>query len=284
MSTLTDEEAAILRQYEGNVDDLLAEPTVTPAPVEPPKVEPPKVEASAEPPKEEPASEPAPAPAEPPAEPAPAEEELAPDRLALLPTPDLSRAQEQLDAIKNEKAKLEQQFDDGEIDAKTFRSKTDDLNDAKTALLVSIKQAEFASTANASSVEVTWMSLVDGYRSSNAELRDPKSELAKQWDREVKMLGALPENGNKPMEWFLKEGHRRAKLMVPGAAQPKGPTAADRQSAPPPKQSLADVPSAVPADANGADEFAQIDALEGEAKERAFARLTPEQRMRYLTA
>ena len=284
MSTLTAEEQAILKEHDGSVDSLLADPpseikaaepaAPAPAPAATPAAEPPKVAeapAAAEAPKtEEPAKAATAAPAE------------IPERLAVLPVPDVSRADEMLNAIAAEKDRLEKQFDDGEIDARALRRGLDDLNRRETMVLVDVKNAQFAAQANTNSTETQWMTLVDQYRTANTELLDPKSEFSQEWDRNVRMLAALDENADKPMGWFLREAHRRARVLLAQTEPAKtGPTAADRQTLAAPK-TLADVPAAAPADANGLDEFANIDRLTGLDQERAFARLTPEQRERYL--
>ena len=102
------------------------------------------------------------------------------------------------------------------------------------------------------------------------------------FNRFLKTLGVDPANEDKDAPWFLTEAHRSAKAYLGIAAKAAAPAVAERgvdKSTLPP--TLSRVPPAADATIAG-DEFAGLNALRGEARQRAIARLTPEQEERWL--
>ena len=108
----------------------------------------------------------------------------------------------------------------------------------------------------------------------------------------VKALGNDEANADKPMAWFLAEGHKRVQALhgAPVAAptptpKPAADAVAAARAARTPNvdaapKTLAQVPGADgPGDVGG--EFAHLDSLEGDQLEAAIARMTPAQREKY---
>jgi hypothetical protein len=232
-----------------------------------------------------------PAKAEPAKDPAVAEPAaVAPqaDRIALLPDiHNLEQANQQLHAIEQARGVLEKRFDDGEIDAKQLNREMAKLSRYENNIDIAIAQSKFTAAANVQTVQSTWEGLHRDYRSKHPELVENKA-LEEEWDYAVKTLAQNKKNEDKPMSWFLEEGHRRA-CAVLGTAAPAASTKAtpakqatpeDRKSAEAP-QTLMSTPAATPSE-TGQGEFAHIDQLSGVAQERAHAKLSPEQYDRYL--
>lgn len=112
------------------------------------------------------------------------------------------------------------------------------------------------------------------------------------FDRWIKQLAMDPDNAQKDGSWFLSEAHEMVKTqyrIADTAAPKKAPAAeapktragkAPNTSNLPP--TLARLPAASEADTGDEGEFAHIERLSGIERERALARMTPEQEDRYL--
>lgn len=105
-------------------------------------------------------------------------------------------------------------------------------------------------------------------------------------DQFVKALANDPKNEDKGMDWFLQEAHKRVRalhgLTEPGR-KPETPAEANRRRAPDLKSIPANLSQVPGGDGPGdvAGEFAEIDGLEGDEFEDAYARLTPAQKQRF---
>lgn len=53
-----------------------------------------------------------------------------------------------------------------------------------------------------------WRRMVEAYIDSHPYLREPK--ILSLLDKHVKALGADQNNNHRPLEWFLREGHKNA--------------------------------------------------------------------------
>ena len=113
-------------------------------------------------------------------------------------------------------------------------------------------------------------------------------------DAALKTVSAMPENATKSYAWMLREADRIARAMVNAprksaeapAAQAPAPTpakpkpTADRTKTTPVPVTLASLPAA--GQESVESEFAYIDNLSGVEREKAIAKLKPEEYERYL--
>ena len=203
-------------------------------------------------------------------------------------------AAEQIKALKAEEKAAFKQLMDGEIDSDAYQvirerveSETDDL---KTKALT----ASIFNQANAQAAEQTakaeWnRSEAASFAAFKAEGLDYKAKpaLLAAYNTNLKALGADPKNENRDAPWFLTEAHRLTKADLGFAptpapqvkkAVPNGRNGVDLSELPP---TLRNVPVAATGSVN-ADEFAHMRNLEGIELERAHARLTNDQRDRWM--
>lgn len=222
-------------------------------------------------------------------EPAPAKTEhndLAPSYQAELP----ADYQGRVDAMKADKAALQQKFRDGDIEFDDYNAELDKLNEQADELKAIKLKATISSEMNQQSAQQEWDRTINSFTGDVAKEVDYLKDPVKQQDLDafVKALAANPANGEKSMRWFLDEAHKRVLALhdIKPAATPKNDGAKpdpkkDRKApvdaAP---KTLAQVPgSDGPGDVAG--EFADLDSLEGMELEQAIARMTPAQRERY---
>jgi len=222
-------------------------------------------------------------------EPAPAEPKASAYRAVLPEDYDA-----QVKTLNEETSALGQKFRAGEIEFEDYETqqaallqRRDDLREIKI-------KAEIASEMGAQSAENEWMATVNSFVSATAKAEgiNYATDTEKQADLDlfVKRLAESSANNDKPMRWFLEEAHKRVKALH-GIATPEKKQ--DDQVSPKPLQrkapteaipkTLAQVPgSDGPGDV--ADEFANLDNLEGLELEDALRKMTPEQRERYAMA
>lgn len=203
----------------------------------------------------------------------------------------------QLKTLKERDAELRQKYKDGEIDIDERDEGLSGLTEEREALLVARTKAEISQEMSAQSAQQQWQNTVnramaDFAKPENGGIDYRKDEAkAADLDQFVKVLANRAENNDKPMEWFLSEAHKRVqalhgvKVLEPDAKRKSMDDAMAKRK--PPVESVPKNLSQVPGgDGPGdvASEFADIDALEGQALEDALARMTPAQRSRYLAA
>ena len=141
------------------------------------------------------------------------------------------------------------------------------------------------------SAQEAWTGTINGFMDDAAKngemgMVDYRKDEAKQRDLDamVRALAAAPGNENKPMRWFLEEGHRRV-VALHGIATTKKPADLHRRpDASAVVTSLADVPGGAGDADPVSDEFAELDKLEGLDYERALGRLSEDKRAQYLRA
>lgn len=205
--------------------------------------------------------------------------------------------QARVDALNERATAIRKQFKEGEIDLDTFDAKNAELQTERDDLVVLRAKAEISTDMTKQSAEDAWRNTITTFfhtvKTSGGT--DYMTDEARRNDLDlfVKALGNDEANADKPMAWFLAEGHKRVQALHGEAApapkpagdgKPKDPVAEARQRRTPnmetaPK-SLAQVPGADgPGDVGS--EFAHLDALEGDALEAAIARLSPAQREKY---
>lgn len=238
------------------------------------------------------AAAPAPAPAaEDDADPEPAPAPAAVPRYeAQLP----SNYDDQIKALKDRDAELRQKFKDGEIDIDERDAGLSELSEQREQLLVLRAKAEISQEMTQQTAQQSWQTEINKFvaRAAKDDGLDYRKDPAKaaDWDQFVRILAAKPENNDKPMDWFLAEAHRRVQALhglTPKAdgGQRRDPVADAVAKRKPPidaaPKNLSQVPGGDgPGDVTG--EFADIEALEGQAYEDAIARMSPAQREKFL--
>ena len=149
-------------------------------------------------------------------------------------------------------------------------------------------RATMSAEMQAQSAQQAWNSTINGFLEDAAKnpalgIVDYRQDKAKQADLDafVRALGAAPGNEDKPMRWFLEEGHRRV-VALHGVATTKKPADVQRKpDASAVVTNLADVPGGAGDADPVSDEFAELDKLTGLDYERALAGMSEEKRERY---
>lgn len=239
-----------------------------------------------------PAPEPAPAAADGDADPEPEPAPAAPRYEAQLP----SDYDDQIKGLKDRDAELRQKFKDGEIDIDERDAGLAALSEQREQLLVARAKAEISQEMTQQTAQQSWQTEINRFvaRAAKDDGIDYRKDPAKaaDWDQFVRILAARPEHSDKSMDWFLAEAHKRVQALhglAPKAAEagqgkvdPVADAVAKRKppigAAP---RNLSQVPgSDGPGDVGS--EFADVEALEGQAYEDAIARMSPAQREKFL--
>ena len=197
---------------------------------------------------------------------------------------------DQVSTLNNDMAELANQLRSGDIEFDEYNAKQSELL-AKRDELNAIKlKADIASDMGAQTVEQEWAFTVDRFVKATAkdEGINYATDAAKQADLDmfVKAIASVEANANKPMEWFLQEAHKRVKALH-GVEQKQEEDPKPKQKRNTPVATIPKTLAQVPGgDGPGdvADEFANLDGLEGVQLEDAIARMTPAQRERYAQA
>lgn len=199
--------------------------------------------------------------------------------------------EEKLNGLTQESMELAKQFKEGDLEFDEYNQKISDINARRDELNTVRIKAEIAAEMNSQSLEQQWVGTVKNFNARVAKEVDYAKDEAKAGDLDtfVKALADKPENADKPMSWFLEEGHRRVKALhgiadVKTAGGDKQTSQGEPAKRKPPvdaaPKTLAQVPgSDGPGDLAG--EFADLDNLEGMELEQAIARMSPAQRERY---
>lgn len=195
----------------------------------------------------------------------------------------------QIKSLKERDAELRQQFKDGEIDIDERDAGLAELADQREQLVVQRAKAEISQEMAQQNAAQQWQATVNTFMARAAKEAggfDYRKDTAKAEDLDtfVKMLANKQENADKPMDWFLSEAHKRVQALH--GVTPRRETVADATARRKPPvdaapRTLAQVPgSDGPGDVAG--EFADIEALDGEAYEDAIARMSKTQRDKFL--
>ncbi len=206
---------------------------------------------------------------------------------------------EQVQGLAGEEAALKAKFKAGELEFEEFDTQRSDIQTRRDALNRAQVKAEIGQEMTTQSAEQQWRYSINRFMASAAKEEggiDYAADAEKNADLDgfVRMLAGKPENNDKSMDWFLSESHRRVKALhgittAPAPAPaPPDPKAALAKAKEDRKVDIAGAPATLaqvpggdgPGDVAG--EFADLDALEGEALEAAIARMAPVARDRYL--
>ncbi|MDO6385587.1 hypothetical protein [Uliginosibacterium sp. 31-12] len=189
---------------------------------------------------------------------------------------------------------LERKFRDGEIEFDEYKSQ----DRAVSNQLEQIRAAELKAHIYADQQQQTatqeWQFQVRQFmkqaKSTDCIDYNADAKLQKDLDFMIKALANDPDNAERDAEFFLAEAHKRVLALrgiAPKAAKADPAAEANRSRKPPvdsiPK-TVGDLPGSSDSDDVGGGEFAHIDKLSGEKYEQALAKLTDEQRARYLAS
>lgn len=202
---------------------------------------------------------------------------------------------DQVKALATEESDLKAKFKTGEIDFDEFEVQRAELLTKREELTLARAKAEISQEMTQQSAQAQWQntinrSMVEFAKPENGGIDYRKdADKAADLDQFVKVLANREENADKPMDWFLTEAHKRVKALhglataapkVDPAEAIKAANAARKPPVGSAPATLAQVPGGDgPGDVAG--EFADIDALEGEALEAAIAKLSPVQREKW---
>ena len=201
---------------------------------------------------------------------------------------------DQVKQLATQEADLKAKFKSGEIDFDEFDLQRGELLSKREELTLARAKAEISQEMTQQTAQTQWKNTIDRFVSSAAKEAggiDYRKDTEKQADLDqfVKVLAHRDENADKPMDWFLTEAHKRVKALhglataapkVDPAEAIKAASAARKPPVSAAPATLAQVPGGDgPGDVAG--EFADIDALDGEALEMAIAKLSPVQREKW---
>lgn len=187
-----------------------------------------------------------------------------------------------------QEADIRAKFKTGELEIEAYEEQRDAILKQREILNTARVKAEISQEMREQSAQNEWQNQIKSFMAAAAKNDgiDYSKDQAKSADLDlfVKTLANNPANADKSGDWFLAEGHKRVMALhgVAPSAQPaaKAPPASrvpPLKSAP---KTLAQVPGGDgPGDV--ADEFAQLDALEGNDLEAAIAKMTPAQREKF---
>lgn len=215
-------------------------------------------------------------------------------------------AEARIAEINTERTQLFEQHENGDIADAEFYAKLEELADEKMALLIAQNNAKTVQSINEQNQERDQRSAEQQWEDAQAafygregnDIFDPSNKehkpvLFSALNGEVQRLSGMEENAGRSFDWLLDTAaaNVRAELAIvqAGRTKPEDKPATKPEDKPAkPKKTvkarnapttLGDAPVA---EANEPDEFADIDELEGMEIEQAVARMTPEQRRRFL--
>lgn len=199
-------------------------------------------------------------------------------------------AKEQIAALKTEESEAFKQLMEGEMDSGAYKEIKDRTEAAIDELKTKALTASIFEQANAQNAEQTaraeWTKAeTQAFNSFKTDGLDYKAKpsLLAAYNTNLKALGSDPKNENRDALWFLAEAHRLTKddLGIVSTAKKSTPTPPNRVDPAELPPTLRSVPVAATGAVN-ADEFAHLRNLDGLELERAHARLTNDQRDRWM--
>jgi hypothetical protein len=222
------------------------------------------------------------------AEPAPSKATAAPAYKAELP----EDFDDQMASLKTQEDELRTKFKAGDMELDDYESQRDAIIAQRSDLDRLKVKAEISQEMTQQSAATQWRNEVDtlfaaALKPENGGIDYAKdTEKGEDLDQFVKTLAKNPANADKPMDWFLQQGHKRV-LALHGVELAK-PEVKEEVRKPasrtPPLAAAPKTLSQVPGGDGPGDvgsEFAHLDSLEGDALEAAIARMTPAQREKF---
>lgn len=193
-------------------------------------------------------------------------------------------AEARLKDIADQKESLLTQFDDGDITAREYQKKLDELSRQERNIELDLREAQLAAKLEAQRAQNDWISTCNSFIEANPIYKD-NQRLYRALDQEVRDLAAKPETANWSGQKFLEEAHKElAKAFnLPAANGSKPSSKRPTDNLPP---NLAKVPAADVNDTDGG-QYAVLDRLANTdpiAYEEALARMPQAARDAYMAA
>lgn len=187
--------------------------------------------------------------------------------------------------IKQAKADLREQLNNGDIDLDQYEAKKDEISEAETTLRIKQSAAENAAKQNAHLDAERWKWEQEQFfgEKRNAIYQDKFVMAA--LNAAVIDLANDPKNASQKGTFFLNEADRiiRERFNIGNQQVKQGDKLNRKPDLSKIPKTLGDLPSAAIEDADGG-EFSHLDKLTGMDLERALAKLSPEQVERYRIA
>lgn len=196
--------------------------------------------------------------------------------------------------IESAQDELEKKFREGEIDFETYKASERKLSGQLQQIRDAELQARIYADQQAQTAQQEWIWNVKQFKrqakKNDGIDYDSDEKLNKDLDVMIRALASDPDNASKGADYFLEEAHKRV-LVLRGIAPKRAAKADDAKAEAnaarkPPTESIpktvGDIPGGGDPSDTGTSEFAALDKLTGEAFERALAKLSAEQRSRYL--
>lgn len=192
-------------------------------------------------------------------------------------------AEARLKDIADQKEALLTQFDDGDITAREYQKKLDELSKQERSIELDLREAQLAIKMEAQRAQNDWIATCNAFIEANPVYKE-NARLYRALDQEVKDLAAKEETANWSGQKFLEEAHKElAKAFNLPAANNTKSAKRPTDNLPP---NLAKVPAADVNDTDGG-QFAVLDRLANTdplAYEEALARMPQAQRDAYMAA
>lgn len=195
-------------------------------------------------------------------------------------------------AIEAEEAEITSKFESGEIEAAEYVRETRRIANERGELDIIRAKSELADEMTRQAATEKWQRQVHKFvldvKATDGFDYRASEEAWVELDSMVKTLAGNPAHANKSPKWFLENAHKAVKAIHGIAEKPSPAVKNDKPASRKPPiekapKTLAHVPGGDgPGDV--ADEFADLDNMEGDALEFAVARMTPAQRERYLSS
>lgn len=192
---------------------------------------------------------------------------------------------DQVKAVDDDFKALAKEFKDGNLDTDDYDARLADLNQRRRDLDRQQIKVELLGDINAQNEQQSRAWTADQFAAKVKSEIDYQKDTAKVADFVAfsSRIESDPANAGKPFEWVLQEAHKRVCLLhgIQNVPQKTIKEAKAGRKPPPVPQTLANVPGA---DGQGdiASEFVDLDGLEGLELETAIAKMTHQQRDRYL--
>lgn len=190
--------------------------------------------------------------------------------------------------ISQEHKALRQKFSDGDIDLDEYEAQREQLDDQRLEIKGALLEARIAQKHTTQALQSYWETERTAFveRADNALYKSSAGKAA--FNEAVQRLARIPENANQPASYFLREADKivREELGIVRAekkvVRKTGERAREALAKAPPD--LGRAPSADLPETGDGGEFAHLEKLGGMELERALAKLSDEQQMRYLTS
>lgn len=189
--------------------------------------------------------------------------------------------EERAEANRAAQLALYERYKEGDMPIEELQAEQARLTNERDELLSQKMRADIAADMQRQSQEAARDAAVNAlFERTKTEIDYRKDEGAmRQLDRAVKLLAGDEANGDKPLEWFLDEGHRMVQAMRGVVAAPVAKQDAVKAAAAARKPDLSAAPKTLaqaPAAGGAGDvgsEFDDIMNLDGEAFEDALANM-----------